>query len=139
MIVILLLLDYWYQQSNKVSKSFPKETAAQGQLVSGFPQELLLGATDAKVSQSYAIDYGRGGKQYTAEFTLKLDLGVADLKYQRYLKGNKYYIANNFIDDKKPIANLYATNAQSDLNIVIAGQSDNKTLDIIISYLAKGK
>ncbi|MEK7075222.1 MAG: hypothetical protein AAB948_00280, partial [Patescibacteria group bacterium] len=102
-------------------------------------EELLLGAKDVKILQSYSIDYGKGGKQYTTEFTLKYDIGVADLKYQRYLKDNRYYISNNFVDDKKPIASLYGRGVQADMNIVLTGLSDNKTLDVIISYLVKGK
>ena len=92
----------YIQRVNHRKNIFKRTESLSGTLISGFQEELLL-SKDAKILQSYSIDYGKGGKQYTTEFTLKYDIGVADLKYQRYLKDNRYYISNNFVDDKNPL------------------------------------
>ncbi len=138
LIVLLAVLTYWYKQSNK-PKVFPRTDAAAGTIIEGFPKELLMGAKDPKIVQSYLIDYGRTANQYSTQFTIKGDLLLTYLKYKVYMQQNGYYLSNESIADKAASAGLYGIKKDKTLNVLILKTADKKSLDITVSYVEKGK
>ncbi len=138
LVIILSLVGYWYGQSNKPTV-FPKQMAAAGQLIPGFPNDLLLAAKDAKISQSYSIDFGGAAQQYTSEFTLNGNYLLAYLKYKAYLKDNGYYLSNDHVDNLNKSVALYGISKDHEVNISITQASDVKTSNINISYVEKGE
>jgi hypothetical protein len=138
LIVLLAGLTYWYQQANK-PKVFPRTDAAEGQIISGFPEELLMGAKSPKIVQSYLVDYGSKANQYSTQFTIKADLLLTYLKYKVYLQQNGYYLSNDNVDNTNTSAGLYAIKKDKTVNVLILRGADKKTLDITVSYVEKGK
>ncbi|MHB8870914.1 MAG: hypothetical protein ACYC5G_00425 [Candidatus Doudnabacteria bacterium] len=138
LIVLLAGLTYWYEQANK-PKVFPRTDATEGQIVSGFPEELLMGAKNPKITQSYLIDYGKTANQYSTQFTVKADFLLTYLKYKVYLQQNGYYLSNDNVGKGNASAGLYATKKDKTVNVLILQGADKKTLDITVSYVEKGK
>ncbi|MHB8870916.1 MAG: hypothetical protein ACYC5G_00435 [Candidatus Doudnabacteria bacterium] len=135
LIVLLAGLTYWHKQANQ-PKVFPRTDAIEGQVISGFPEELLMGAKNPKITQSYSIDYGSSSKQYTADYVSKDKLIIAYLKADKYLRSNNYVIVNERL--QPTVANIYGTKPEGDVNIVIQKLTET-TSQIIISTLVKGK
>lgn len=143
LIVLLVGLTYWYNQTNK-PKVFPRTDATEGQVISGFPEELLMGAKNPKITQSYLIDYGSKANQYSTQFTIKADFLLTFLKYKVYLQNNGYYLSNENIQTntdkaKTRSGGLYGVAKDKTVNVLIIEGADKKTLDITVSYVEKGK
>ena len=133
LIVLLAGLTYWYNQANK-PKVFPRTDAAAGQVISGFPMDLVFNAK--KITESYSIDYGRSAKQYTAEYISKDKVIIAYLKADKYLRANDYVIVNQRL--QPTVANIYGKKREGDVNVLIQKLTDT-TSQIIISTVKKGE
>lgn len=133
LVVLLAGLTYWFNQTHK-PKDFPRTDAIEGQVVSGFPMDLVLNVK--KITESYSIDYGSSAKQYTAEYVSKDKLIIAYLKADKYLRDNNYVIVNERL--QPTVANIYGTKPEGDVNVVIQKLTES-TSQIIISTVEKGK
>ncbi len=135
LIVILALLSYWYKQSHK-EIVFPKEMAAKGQVVSGFPKELLF--DPITTTQSYKISYSSSKNQYVAEYNSKDSHGLVFVKTVSYLKGNNFYISAQQLQPKQANAYGIGPNDKIEISLVVTPNGDKKnTSHVIISYLNK--
>ncbi len=133
LIVLLAGLTYWYNQANK-PKVFPRTDAFAGQVIEGFPKDLIFDAKE--ITESYSIDYGSSAKQYVAEYTSKDQVIIAYLKADKYLRGNNYVIVNQRL--QPTVANIYGTKSEGDVNVLVQKLTDT-TSQIIISAVKKGK
>src|SRR6267142_910019 len=86
--------------------------AAKGQVVSGFPQNLILDS-GATVNSSYSINYSDTTNQYTAQWTSPKSVAAVYTEYQTYLPANGWTIANQA--SVKTAATIYAKDASLDV------------------------
>ncbi|MEK7075399.1 MAG: hypothetical protein AAB948_01195 [Patescibacteria group bacterium] len=133
LIVLLAGLTYWYQQSNK-PKVFPRTDAAEGQVISGFPEELIFHAT--KVNESYLVDYEKKQIQYTVDYNSKDKLVAAFAESLEYLEKNNYRIINQRTEPTS--AGLYGKREDGDINILIQKLTPTTT-NFVISFVKKIK
>jgi hypothetical protein len=140
----------WFINRGKAPQTGPVPVhAPTGQVVVGFPQQLILGtptsstATSgassffAGITNSYSINYSTSTNQYTAEWTSSSTLASLYKQYQNYVAQNGLTIVNHI--DTASIKGIYATNASSAVNIVIAPQSQvapTKGSKITVSYVS---
>jgi len=104
--------------------------APAGQMISGFPKELLL--SGAKLSGSYAINYSSSMNQYTA--TWESTSSVAELYnyYLAFLKGNNWDILNRFTQYSNS-RGFSVAHGSSTATIAISSQNGGS--EVTISYL----
>ena len=132
-VVIIVVVAVWLAMSKP---SGPKVAfAPQGQLVSGFPQNLILDNA-ASVGNSYTIGYGQNLNQYTANWTSPSS-SLSDLygKYLAYFTQNGWTITNSSTNIASFRA-LYAVTSTADANVTMddVGTSD---VHVTISYVKK--
>ncbi len=112
--------------------------AQAGQVVAGFPQELILGAatgTDGSpegITNSYSIDYSSSTNQYTAEWDSSSTPAALYAAYQSYLTNNGWTPTNEA--DTTALKGVYAITATSSLNVVITPQGADGA-KVTLSYV----
>ncbi len=136
LVIILAVAGYFYNKKYKLTHP-TKTVAEKGKTVSGFPKELIMNAVGS-VEQSYSLDYG-STDQYTVTFNTDKVMALEALLYDNYLRDNGYYIANENVNEKNNLANIYATKDNTNVNVVIQRRADKKSSDVTISYSVKGK
>lgn len=143
-ILLLLVLagaGYFYAKKNKQganthsankAPSINKTDAPKGEVVSGFPKELILDPK-ATTDQSYTVDYSKQN-QYTV--TLKSDMTPKAVftAYSDYFKAKGYTIknVNNALDS---LTSIYAVKDNVEVNVVANVMPGQKKTDITITYL----
>ncbi|GEM_PF-2856056 len=137
LLVISLAGLMYFQRINQKKNLFKRTDSFPGLLVQGFPNQLLLDFKNPNVISSYALDYGKNQKQYTALLSLEDNFFLIYTKYRAYLKQNQYYIANDQIDSSEFKAILYGFKKDGDINITIQ-KKDAEASDLNITYLKKG-
>jgi hypothetical protein len=107
--------------------------AATGELASGFPAELILDA-NAKLSNSYSLDYNAALNQYTAVFTSDKSMTALFASYQAYFSKNGWAVTNAIT--KYPTSRgLYAQKGTSDASVAIFEGGSSR--EVTVSYLVR--
>lgn len=113
-----------------------KKSAPQGQLISGFPDNLqpkmVSAVTDQAITDSFLIPY-QNYQQYSATFETKLSVTDAYKQYLNFVNTNGYQVINK--EQGKSFAHIYGTKTGADLNVTISVA--NKKTQINVSYLKK--
>lgn len=120
-------------------KTGPQPTyAPQGQLIPGFPKELILDSA-ARVGNSYSINYSASGNQYTAAWNSSSSVAALFNQYKTYLPANGWVVPAGSARSGKYGASLFATNANpaSVVNISIVPAASGNGAQVTISYVAK--
>jgi hypothetical protein len=107
--------------------------APQGQVVPGFPKQLILDNA-AAVSNSYSVNYSASANQYTVQWNSSSSMTTLYTAYKAYLPANGWTITNNIITPAN-FRGLYATNASSVISIAMNTQG--KGSQVIITYVVK--
>ncbi|MDB4939636.1 MAG: hypothetical protein JWO40_61 [Candidatus Doudnabacteria bacterium] len=110
-----------------------KTDAPVGQVIVGFPRELLLDSK-ATPDQSYNMDYSKQN-QYTVNLISAMSPKDLYGLYQSYFKTNGY----NLVNQNHTSANLqsiYAIKDNVEVNVVANKKSDGKT-SLTLTYLQK--
>jgi hypothetical protein len=104
--------------------------APAGQLVSGFPEALLLNA-GVPISQSYLVNGPSGPKQYTAVWDASSSGAMIYNAYLSYFENNGWTIANRTTQPK--LLGLYAMQDSAAANVAISAQGTGA--EAVVSYL----
>jgi ammonia channel protein AmtB len=131
-IVVIALAISWWLFLGKYS-SPNTSFAPTGQLVSGFPKELILDNT-ALISNSYTIGYAYNLNQYTANWTSSSSLDSLYASYAGYFASHGWTITNSSTDTPD-FRGIYAVTSSTDANVVMA--SEPSGLDVTVSYVKK--
>ena len=126
---------HFYGNATKEATSGPVAVhAPSGQLVAGFPQELVLDDA-ARVSDSYSVNYSSSTNQYTAEWTSSSTLASLYAKYQSYIATNGWTITNHA--DYPAYKNIFASNSAKNagMNVIITSQGSGTKVSL--TYVAK--
>lgn len=107
--------------------------APKGQLVTGFPQDLILDS-NAAVSGSYSIQYSSSTNQYTAEWNSSSSMSDLYNDYKQYLPAHGWAITNDLAQNASS-RGIYAQNASSDVSVVIVPQDSGSAATV--TYFTK--
>ena len=134
-VLVLILVSYAYFKSlpspaTSGTGSSPAAPvyAPQGQLVSGFPQGLILEGA-AQVANSYAIKYSATGNQYTAEWSSSTSMAALYKKYQDYFNQNGWTL-KNAVTAGTAMRAAYVTKGSAIVNLVVVPQGAGSKIDI---------
>lgn len=133
-IIIVVLLGLWWIMSvdrgdlrtgEEVSEIAPGETlrtAAEGELVTGFPREMIL-EEGIVANESYSINYSNQNVDqpvvtYTSALTLEENIDL----YGAYLRGNSWNITHEATTAEAPVTYFYATKDNRSLNLTFNAQ-----------------
>jgi hypothetical protein len=108
--------------------------ASVGQVISGFPQGLILGSSSTQPTNSYSINYSSSTNQYTTEYNSSSSIASLYAQYQSYVVANGWIIINRA--DTTSIEGLTATNASSTATLVVIIVPQGKGSKATITYLA---
>jgi hypothetical protein len=136
-LLFIAFLFWWPKYAAQTPASQPRGPmpvhAPAGQLVPGFPKELILDES-AKLSDSYSVNYNPSLNQYTAVFNSNeamLDLFAA---YKNWLTRNGWTITNE-IAYYPTSRGLYAKKGTADASIAIIDQKTQR--QVVVSYVGK--
>lgn len=104
--------------------------APHGEIVSGFPQELILDNA-ARVSNSYSIAYAAALNQYTVEWNSSSSPASLFAMYQDYFLKNHWTIVNSATSQPN-FRGLYARLGTATVNLSIT--LENKSSRVGLSY-----
>lgn len=107
--------------------------AAQGEIVRGFPAELILDE-GARVEQSYIIEYAPNLKQYTATYSSAASMTSLFSRYRQFFQTNGWDITNE-ITDQAASRGLYAHYIADEVSVAIIDGAASR--QIIVSYVIK--
>jgi hypothetical protein len=136
-VVALIVGVVWYFYANTPKKVVIGPVAVHapvGQLIAGFPKELILDNA-AAVSNSYSINYSTSTNQYTVEWSSSSTIAALYAKYQAYAQANGWTITNHA--DTAPFKGISATNASSTATMSVILIPQGKGSKVTISYIAQ--
>lgn len=108
--------------------------APQGQAVSGLPTDLILDP-NAKLSQSYSIDYAAAGNQYTANWDSAMSVQAVFDAYKSYLPSHGWTLPADAAQISKYGAKLYGEQAGTTVVIsIVPATPASKGSHVILSY-----
>lgn len=130
-LLLLVILAWWliWGEYNAPHAAF----APTGQVVSGFPKELILDNA-AVVGKSYAIGYAYNLNQYTASWTSSVSMDDLYSQYVNYFTSNGWTITNSSTNMSN-FRGVYAKTSTADANVVMNAAQDG--LKVTISYVKK--
>lgn len=135
-IVVVGILIIWAVQkpSSQPAASNPVPSyAPMGQLVAGFPKELILDPA-AQIGTSYSINYSASTNQYTAQWNSSSSMTSLYGQYKSYLQTNGWTITND-VTKYSASRGLYATQGSAEVSVAIMQQG--KGSQVIVGYLMK--
>ncbi|MGC9599334.1 MAG: hypothetical protein ABSE18_03040 [Minisyncoccia bacterium] len=106
--------------------------ALQGQVVAGFPQDLILDS-GAQVNNSYSVNYSSSTNQYTVQWNSSSAVARIYNDYLAYFPTHGWTVTNRFTT-RPDLRGLYAVNASSSAsaNVTIAVQGAGS--EVSVSY-----
>lgn len=107
--------------------------AAQGKIVDGFPQDLVLHALRI-VESSYSIAYTSSTNQYTAVLNSSSSMDFIYKNYMQYFWAHGWTIANNITKDPGS-RGIYAVTSTAEASIAILQEGTGS--QVTASYLTK--
>jgi hypothetical protein len=132
-VVLVVVFLIWEPRQSSKPTGVVAVHAPQGQVVSGFPTNLLLG-TSTSVSDSYSINYSSSTNQYTAEWNSSSSMQSLFANYQKYLPANGWTVGGT-ITNYPTLRGLNATNASGTINLSIVAQG--KGSQVTLTYVEK--
>lgn len=114
-------------------KQPPAVHAPKGELVSGFPSGLILGATSS-VASSFSLNYDENLNQYTATFNSLQSMQNLYDAYLKYLQANNWTIINRITSNPGSLG-IYATRGNADVSVTIIASGSKSQAQV--SYLLK--
>jgi hypothetical protein len=136
LVVVLAIIGIWYfyaHRSHGVA-SVPKGTpvfAEQGQVVQGFPKELILDS-NALVTGSYSVAFASSSNQYTVEWNSSSSMASLFASYKDYFTKSNWTVTNS----STVLSGIHAISAASSTGsagVVIAAQKEGAK--VTISYV----
>jgi pimeloyl-ACP methyl ester carboxylesterase len=106
-----------------------------GQIISGFPPELILDSS-AVITESYSICYSPSIIQYTVEWNSSHSIDNSQAAYLEYLPANGWPIVGEITTDYPIYLEVSAGNSWSELQIVSSAQPNGS--QVIASYGLSG-
>lgn len=123
------------QLTQEQQKAAENKTEAQaGQLISGFPTDLILNK-DAQTNQSYAVSY-QLQNQYSAEVKTNDTVASTYQAYLDYFSKNGYQVVNK--SSQASLANIYAQKSGDTVNVVASSYSFNGKQTLVEITYVKG-
>ena len=130
-VIVVLALIWWFTLGEYRS---PRAAfAPSGQLVSGFPKELILDQT-ALIGKSYTIGYAYNLNQYTASWTSSSSLDGLYGQYVGYFASHGWTVTNSSTNIAA-FRGIYAVTSTADTNVVMT--SGQQGLKVTVSYVKK--
>jgi hypothetical protein len=129
-IVIVLVSLFWFLPKKAGAPGIPL-FAPDGQVVAGFPQDLLLDS-GGSITKSYSIPNGATTSQYTVEWISSSSPSSLLAGYLIYFSGNGWRIINQS-SDAGPVQSVYAASASGTANLSITSQGFGS--DAVLSYV----
>lgn len=126
LVVVIGIITWFVHRGQKPQLGPVPMHAPEGQVVAGFPQDLVMGAKTASsgaesffsgITNSYSIGYSSSTNQYTAEWTSSSTPAALYAKYQDYMTKNGWTVTNHA--DTTALKGIYATNASSSVISVV--------------------
>jgi hypothetical protein len=147
-LLVIALLIYWaqsYDQKRNVARQENQkpvqqeelgkpQNAVSGQLISGFPVDLII-KKDGAVTSSSVTPYADNHKQYTTTYVTKQSIEDAYAEFLKYLQTHKYTISKQQVSPE--LGALYGTSATADVNVNIYKDVVTGKNTVIVSYLLK--
>jgi hypothetical protein len=147
-LLVVALLIYWtqsYDAKRNVAKQDDQkpvqedslgkpQNAAPGEIVSGFPVDLILKKDGAVISSS-VTPYVDNHKQYTTTYATRQSIEETYAEFLKYLQAHKYAISKQQISPE--LGALYGTSATGDINVSIYKDIVTGKNTVIVSYLLK--
>lgn len=118
----------------KIKGPYQETGAKPGLVVEGFPKSLIIHPA-GEIADSYKLEYSDEANQYTATFETSQTVAQEYNDYLKYVTNLKYEVSNQKVDSKS--ANLYARNADSDINVVITLADKAKHPMVTVTYVRK--
>lgn len=139
-VVIALIAGglYWFMHRGGAPAYLPVHAPA-GQVVSGFPQELILDAPTGTssgpggITNSYSINYSSRANQYTAEWDSSSTPARVYADYGAYATAHQWRITN--LVDQESFKGIYAVMASSSINMVVVPNGTGSA--VTLTYLAQ--
>ncbi len=107
--------------------------AAKGQVIAGFPQEILLHAPGA-ITNSYSIAYASSTNLYTVQLNSSSSMQFVYNLYLQYFLSKSWTITNN-VTNQVASRGLYVTTSTADASVSIVQQGTGS--QVTISYSTK--
>ena len=145
-LVVAAAAGLWYVTSldvdvSQTSKKFESEQiigqpieAASGELIQGFPRDLILDKQGTVVSSS-VTPYEENHKQYTATYTTSRTVEQEYNNFVTYLEKNKFKVTKKEMN--QGVGGIYAEGQYADANVVVYLDPASGKNTVIISYLLK--
>ncbi len=130
-IIIAIALVWWLfsEQYRSPHAAF----APPGQLISGFPKELILDQA-AVFGKSYTIGYAHNLNQYTASWASSSSMNDLYNDYIQYFTSHGWTITNSSTNITE-FRGIYAVTSTADANVVM--DSGQAALKVTVSYVNK--
>jgi len=114
----------------------PVHIAKEGEIIEGFPTELLL-EPDAVVEGSARIDYLEHGVSLpSVQYISKLPYAHNIDEYRRLLQDQGWIIQKDAFYEEMPVTNFYAVRGDTEtVNIVLAPSNEGVSINIAYSSL----
>ncbi|RJQ14560.1 hypothetical protein C4553_00600 [Candidatus Parcubacteria bacterium] len=106
--------------------------APQGQVVEGFPTELVLD-NEARLNNSYSIKYDEKTKQYSVSFSSNQSAASLLASYKQYFTKEGWLIINE--TNLQQVKGIYAREVGVDVNVTINVESERSS--VMISYVRR--
>jgi hypothetical protein len=130
-VIIVLAFIWWFMWGEYRA---PRAAfAPSGQLISGFPKELILDQS-ALIGKSYTIGYAYNLNQYTANWTSNSSLGDLYGQYVSYFASHGWTVTNSSTNIAA-FRGIYAVTSTADTNVVMT--SGQQGLKVTVSYVKK--
>lgn len=124
-----------FRQETETSTGPMPVYAAQGEIIGGFPKELILDE-QARVQESYTITYDEHLKQYTVSFQSDLQATTLFNEYKRYFVAQEWVVANE--TNLTNIKGIYARKGNGEANVVVESGTP-RSITITYSVASKPK
>jgi len=136
----IIIFVNWTPQGANLGASQPTGTmpsyAPPGQVVAGFPQELILGA-DASFTESYSVNYSSSTNQFTAQWDSSSTVDDLVSQYQKYFSANGWTAGMNQTASNS-FQSISATNSNGASALVtIVPQSEGS--QVSVTYLPQSQ
>jgi hypothetical protein len=133
-VVIVAAWFIWGSSSRPPVASAPAPVyAPQGQLVAGFPSNLILDS-NAAINGSYSINYSSSTNQYTAEYLSSSTVKALYGQYMAYLPKNGWTVEGS-LTTRPTFDAITASEGSNQLQVVISTVSGGS--QVTITYAVK--
>ena len=131
-VVVVIVVALVWKPGSKPAASTGPTHAPMGQIVAGFPTQLVLD-NQAQVNNSYSLDYA-STTQYTTQINSSSSVAANFASYQSYFNSNGWTIIN--LSQSSPtVEGIFAKNATAGATVTIV--AEGKGSQVTITYAAQ--